>query len=88
MTDQGYISCASCHFEAFEDGRVWDFTNRGEGFRNTTSLLGRRGTGEGRIHWSANFDEVQDFEQEIRGLFNGNGFIPDDLLAVGTRSDP
>jgi hypothetical protein len=88
MTDQGYISCASCHFEAFEDGRVWDFTSRGEGLRNTTSLLGRRGTGEGRIHWSANFDEVQDFEQEIRGLFNGTGFISDDLLAVGTRSDP
>jgi DNA-binding beta-propeller fold protein YncE len=88
MTDQGYISCASCHFEAFEDGRVWDFTSRGEGLRNTTSLLGRRGTGEGRIHWSANFDEVQDFEQEIRGLFNGTGFIPDNLLAMGTRSDP
>jgi hypothetical protein len=88
MTAEGYISCASCHFEAFEDGRVWDFTNRGEGLRNTTSLLGRRGTAEGRIHWSGNFDEVQDFEQEIRGLFNGTGFIPDDPFAVGTRSDP
>jgi YVTN family beta-propeller protein len=88
MTVEGYISCASCHFEGFEDGRVWDFTSRGEGLRNTSSLLGRRGTGHGRIHWSGNFDEVQDFEQEIRALFNGSGFIADDVLAVGTRNDP
>jgi YVTN family beta-propeller protein len=88
MTVEGYLSCASCHFEGFEDGRVWDFTSRGEGLRNTTSLLGRRGTGQGRIHWSGNFDEVQDFETEIRGLFNGSGFIANDVLAVGARSDP
>jgi YVTN family beta-propeller protein len=88
MTVEGYMSCASCHFEGFEDGRVWDFTSRGEGLRNTSSLLGRRGAGQGRLHWSGNFDEVQDFEQEIRALFNGSGFIADSDLAVGTRSDP
>ena len=55
-----------------------DFTNRGEGLRNTRSLLGARGTGEGRLHWSANFDEVQDFERDIRDSFDGSGFMPDD----------
>ncbi len=75
MTIEGYISCASCHFDGFEDGRVWDFTERGEGLRNTTSLLGRRGMGHGNVHWSANFDEIQDFEHEIRALFSGEGFV-------------
>ena len=85
MAPQGYLTCAVCHFDGFEDGRVFDFTSRGEGFRNTTSLLGRRGTGHGPVHWSGNFDEIQDFEQEIRELFTGHGFMSDDALAVGTR---
>ena len=75
MTQHGYICCASCHLDGFEDGRVWDFTDRGEGLRNTTSLLGKRGVGQGRLHWSANFDEVQDFEHDIRNAFNGTGFM-------------
>ena len=88
MTSQGYITCASCHFEGFEDGRVFDFTGGGEGLRNTTSLLGRRGMGHGRVHWSANFDEIQDFEKPIRELFGGRGFIADALLDEGTRREP
>ncbi len=86
MAQDGYISCAVCHLDGFEDGRVWDFTDRGEGLRNTTSLLGRRGAGQGRLHWSANFDEVQDFEHDIRGAFGGSGFLPDDLFNEGTRN--
>lgn len=82
----GYISCAACHIDGFEDGQVWDFTDRGEGLRNTTSLLGRRGTGHGRLHWSANFDEVQDFEHDIRGPFGGEGFLSDELFEEGTRN--
>jgi DNA-binding beta-propeller fold protein YncE len=78
MGHAGYLSCVSCHFGGMSDGRVWDFTNRGEGLRNTRSLLGARGTGEGRLHWSANFDEVQDFERDIRDSFGGSGFMPDD----------
>ncbi len=75
MASEGYLSCASCHFDASEDGRVWDFTDRGEGFRNTSSLLGRRGTGHGPLHWSANFDEIQDFDGPIRAHQGGLGFI-------------
>jgi len=86
MGKEGYISCAACHLDGFEDGRVWDFTDRGEGLRNTTSLLGKRGTGQGRLHWSANFDEIQDFEHDIRGPFGGTGFLPDAQFNEGTRS--
>jgi MYXO-CTERM domain-containing protein len=86
MTQHGYLSCAGCHLDGFEDARVWDFTDRGEGLRNTTSLLGKRGTGQGRLHWSANFDEVQDFEHDIRNAFNGTGFMSEADFATGTRN--
>ncbi|MCB1032827.1 MAG: Ig-like domain-containing protein, partial [Acidobacteria bacterium] len=61
MSGEGYLSCATCHVDGGHDGRVWDFTGRGEGFRNTTTLRGRSGTGHGNVHWTANFDEIQDF---------------------------
>ena len=34
------------------------------------------------MHWSGNFDEIQDFENEIRELFNGSGFMADDVYAA------
>lgn len=77
MSAEGYISCASCHLNGDHDGRVWDFTGRGEGLRNTTSLLGRAGMAHGNVHWSGNFDEIQDFENDIRGVFGGKGFLSD-----------
>ncbi len=85
MSQDGYISCATCHIDGFEDGRVWDFTDRGEGLRNTTSLLGKRGTGQGPLHWTANFDEIQDFEHDIRGPFGGTGFLDQALFDEGSR---
>jgi len=88
MNLDGYISCASCHLDGDDDGRVWDFTDRGEGLRNTISLLGRRGTGQGRVHWSANFDEIQDFEHDIRNAFGGSGFMSSAAFNTGTRNQP
>jgi hypothetical protein len=75
MSSEGYISCASCHIDGSHDGRIWDFTQRGEGFRNTTDLRGRRGTGHGNVHWSANFNEIQDFVLDIVNHFGGGGFL-------------
>lgn len=77
MSAEGYISCATCHTDGSHDGRVWDFTGRGEGIRNTIDLRGRLGMGHGNVHWSANFDEIQDFEHDIRGAFGGHGFLSD-----------
>ncbi len=62
------MSCASCHNDGGGDGRVWDLTGMGEGLRNTVSLRGKGGMAHGFLHWSANFDEVQDFEGQIRAL--------------------
>jgi len=82
----GYIACAHCHLEGMADLRTWDFTDRGEGLRNTIDLLGRAGTGHGPIHWSANFDEVQDFEHDMRGPFRGTGLMTDSAFETGTRN--
>ncbi len=86
MSRDDYISCAICHLDGDSDGRVWDFTGRGEGLRNTVDLRGRAGMGQGRVHWSANFDEIQDFEHDIRGPFGGEGFMSDVDFNSGTRN--
>ncbi|GER17824.1 PKD domain-containing protein [Variovorax boronicumulans] len=84
MSMNNYMSCASCHADGSDDGMVWDFTQRGEGLRRTISLQGRRGTGHGKLHWTANFDEVQDFEHDIRNEFGGTGFLTNaDFSATG-----
>jgi YVTN family beta-propeller protein len=78
MSMNSYISCAGCHLDGGSDARVWDFTDRGEGLRNTIMLQGRgNGAGgmkHGNVHWSANFDEIQDFENDIQNHFGGTGF--------------
>ncbi len=88
LADDAYLACAHCHLDGESDNRVWDFTGRGEGLRNTTSLLGRAGMGHGPVHWSANFDEIQDFENDIRGHFGGRGLMSDVEFNAGTRRDP
>jgi cytochrome c peroxidase len=82
-----YLSCASCHNDGGHDGRVWDLTGFGEGLRNTISLRGRSGK-QGHLHWSNNFNEVQDFEGQIRTLAGGTGLMTDAQFATGTRSQP
>jgi cytochrome c peroxidase len=88
MTNEGYVTCGACHFEGADDGRVYDFSDRGEGLRNTLSLLGRAGTKQGPLNWSGNVDEVQDFEHQIREMFSGTGFIPDEVFHTGTKDQP
>lgn len=86
LSDEGYIACASCHIDGMHDGRTWDFTQRGEGIRNTIDLRGRSGTGHGNVHWTANFDEIHDFEGDIRLHFGGKGLMDDADFAAS--ADP
>ncbi|MCA9639971.1 MAG: hypothetical protein H6718_20530 [Polyangiaceae bacterium] len=88
MSKSSYLACASCHLDGEGDNLVWDFSGRGEGLRNTIPLRGRAGTGSGALHWSANFDEVQDFEHDIRGPQQGTGFLADSLFHMGTTDTP
>ena len=82
-----YMSCASCHNDGSGDGRVWDLTGMGEGLRNTIKLRGTSAD-DGRLHWSQNFDEVQDFEGQIRQLSEGTGLMANVDFNAGTRSEP
>ncbi|MEZ4287376.1 MAG: DUF1929 domain-containing protein [Polyangiales bacterium] len=83
-----YMSCASCHNEGAHDGRTWDFTQFGEGLRNTITLEGHGGPEHGMLHWTGNFDEVQDFEGQIRAFAGGLGLMTDMLFDEGDRSQP
>ncbi|MCB9662731.1 MAG: PKD domain-containing protein [Alphaproteobacteria bacterium] len=88
MTKDGYLTCSACHPDGADDGMTWDFTHRGEGLRNTTSLEGRAGTGMGPVHWTGNFDEIQDFEHDIRNQQGGLGFLPTDDYAAESPLGP
>ena len=66
------MSCESCHADGEQDGRTWQFP---DGPRNTTNLRGVAHTHP--LHWSADRDEVQDFEFTIRELQAGTGLIED-----------
>lgn len=69
MADRRWISCSSCHPDGEQDGRVWQ---QPEGLRDTQALFGLAWTHP--LHWSADRDEVQDFEHTIRGpLMQGRG---------------
>src|SRR5262249_42438796 len=71
MSRPRWIACASCHPDGHHDGRVWQ---NPEGLRKTTPLFGVAHTHP--LHWSADRDEVQDFEYTIRSkLMRGSGLL-------------
>jgi DNA-binding beta-propeller fold protein YncE/mono/diheme cytochrome c family protein len=71
LTAQKWISCSSCHPDGDPDGRTWQ---QPEGLRNTQAMFGIEHTHP--IHWSADRDEVQDFEITIRSpLMQGRGLL-------------
>jgi YVTN family beta-propeller protein len=88
LARDNYMSCASCHNDGGTDGRIWDLTGLGEGLRNTIELRGKAGMGDGPLHWTGNFDEVQDFEGQIRALAGGTGLMSNTAFDTGTRSQP
>jgi YVTN family beta-propeller protein len=88
LARDSYMSCASCHNDGGQDGRVWDFTGKGEGLRNTINLRGGPSSALGRMHWTGNFDEVQDFEGQIRAFAGGTGLMSDTAFNTGTRNQP
>jgi len=71
MVGRRWISCSSCHPDGDSDGRVWQ---NPEGLRDTQPMYGLAWTHP--LHWSADRDEVQDFEHTIRGsLMQGRGLV-------------
>lgn len=71
LTSRRWIACSSCHPDGLHDARVW---NNPEGMRKTTALMAMAHTHP--LHWSADRDEVQDFEYTIRSkLMGGSGLV-------------
>ncbi|WP_071994170.1 beta-propeller fold lactonase family protein [Synechocystis sp. PCC 7509] len=74
LSSEGWQSCASCHFNGLTDGVVWQF---GTGPRKSVPLNGTfnpNNPNEQRIlNYSAIFDEVQDFENNIRNVSGPGG---------------
>ncbi len=84
MTTQRWVACSSCHPDGHSDARVW---KNPEGLRKTPPLFGLAHTHP--LHWSADRDEVQDFEYTIKSrLMQGAGFISHGKLKpkVGFKS--
>ncbi len=87
MSSQGWQACASCHPDGLSDGVVWAFAS---GPRKTIPLNGtfsiKNPTGDQRVlNYSAIFDEMQDFELNIRGVSGGQGLI---VVANSTDQEP
>ena len=71
LTTDNWISCATCHFDGMMDARTW--LGFPDGPRNTPSLLGVAETLP--MHWSGDFDELQDVEITIRDIQVGSGLV-------------
>jgi cytochrome c peroxidase len=69
LSSEGRQNCASCHFAGLTDGTVWTF---GTGPRKSVPMNGTwspHNPDDQRIlNYSATFDEVQDFELNIRNV--------------------
>jgi YVTN family beta-propeller protein len=71
MSSRRWIACASCHPDGLHDARTWQ---QPEGLRKTTAFVGMAHTHP--LHWSADRDEVQDFEYTLRSkLMQGAGLL-------------
>jgi YVTN family beta-propeller protein len=69
LSSEGWQNCASCHFAGLTDANIWQF---GSGPRKSVPLNGTwnpHNPDDQRIlNYSAIFDEVEDFEANIRNV--------------------
>lgn len=69
LSSEGWQNCASCHFAGLGDGNIWSF---GAGPRKSVPMNGtwspHNPDDQRLLNYSAIFDEVQDFELNIRNV--------------------
>jgi YVTN family beta-propeller protein len=73
LSENRWLSCATCHFDGLPDGRTWQ--GFADGPRNTPALFNLIETAP--YNWSGTWDEIQDVELRIRALQAGTGLIED-----------
>jgi YVTN family beta-propeller protein len=97
LSSEGWQSCASCHFKGLTDGVIWQFA---AGPRKSVPLNAsfnpHRRSEQRLLNYSAIFDEIEDFEINIRNVsgpgplataINGNPFDPNHGLLLGSGGD-
>jgi YVTN family beta-propeller protein len=86
LSSEGWSGCVSCHAFGLTDQVVWMF---GAGPRRSVPLHAtfnpHNKADQKILNYSAIFDEIQDFENNIRGTSGGLGLI---TLADGVTPDP
>ena len=69
LSSEGWQNCASCHFNGWTDGVVWQF---GSGPRKSVNLAGsfnpHNSNQQKILNYSGIFDEIEDFEANIRNV--------------------
>ncbi len=69
LSSEGWQSCASCHFKGLTDGVIWQFA---AGPRKSVPLNAtfspHKRTEQRVLNYSAIFDEIEDFEANIRNV--------------------
>jgi mono/diheme cytochrome c family protein len=84
LTQNGAISCASCHPGGAEDGTTWSFA---EGPRQSPALWGGL-TGSEPFHWDNSVRDIADISRAtIIGRMGGSGLGKDDMVAIGAFLD-
>ena len=93
ISSEGWQNCASCHFKGLTDGVIWQFA---AGPRKSVPLNAtfnpHNRTQQRVLNYSAIFDEVEDFEANIRnvsgpGALAGGALDPNHGLLIGDSSD-
>jgi YVTN family beta-propeller protein len=92
LSSEGWQSCSSCHFEGLTDSVVWTFNT---GPRKSVPLNGtfnpNNPAQQHMLNYSAIFDEVEDFEANIRNV-SGPGALASPVAcnagAPNTTLDP
>lgn len=72
VSQDGWLSCATCHFDGADNGQVWVGFPGGEAL-NTPSLYGVRETMP--WGWHGDRDELADFDAFFRIIQHGTGLI-------------
>ncbi len=97
LSSEGWQSCSSCHFKGLTDGVVWQF-NAGprKSVPLNASFSPHNRTQQRILNYSAIFDEIEDFEANIRNVsgpgnlaapINGNSLDPNHGLLIGDSGD-
>ena len=93
----GWQACASCHFKGLTDGVIWQFNAGPRKSVPLNSTFSPHNRAQQRLlNYSAIFDEVEDFEANIRNVsgpgnlatpINGNALNPNQGLLIGNAND-